>query len=458
MITAAVIELLFKRGWYRTLARIQRIRSGGVSPETSTTHPSPATKLPLEIIEIIINYLSYDAHTLRACTLTCYSWYIAAVPHLHHTLITTINSRDQKFRWPNPIRHMHTLGLLPLVKRFCVHRGIDNDSVGLSPKLVKCCVLRQLSALTNVQQLEIDYLDISNFTPKTRRYFGHFFPTVKSLFLREPKGSRRQIIYFIGMFQHLQDLALLYDETKFQEEPADDPTLVPLFVPPLRGVLRITHFTRVDLLKDMIELFDGIRFYYVFLYNMDGMRLLLDACVQTLKGLVLFPTDPRGEKPRSKGVRVPADNFTARTSPQDFDLSRNESLQTLEFPATDIDRALNNGLPDTASSFLKHVVSTIPSSARLRVVVSYYDSDFGGVRSYWPYLREMSQADICRSMCTKNNSIHTFSSTQITSHETRQSRRTFHISSHARADASCTYYGIKGAYVYDRLSRAEGYG
>jgi len=86
VVTATVIELLFKRVLYRTLAGIRKIGSGGDSPETSTTHRSPATRLPLEVVEIIIAYLRYDTRSLRACTQTCHSWYIAAVPHLHHTL------------------------------------------------------------------------------------------------------------------------------------------------------------------------------------------------------------------------------------------------------------------------------------------------------------------------------------------------------------------------------------
>ena len=56
------------------------------------------------------------------------------------------------------------------------------------------------------------------------------------------------------------------------------------------------------------------------------------------------------------------------------------------FPAADI--------KDAASNFLKHVLSTVTPSASLKVAISYHDSDFGGVKSYQPYLREMSQADI----------------------------------------------------------------
>ena len=93
-------------------------------------------------------------------------------------------------------------------------------------------------------------------------------------------------------------------------------------------------------------------------------------------------------------MRVPANDFAAASSLQDFNLSRNKSLRSLEFPASDIDRALNDGLPDTASRFLEHLLSTITSSAPLKIIAIYCDSDFCGVKSYRPYLRKMSRADI----------------------------------------------------------------
>jgi hypothetical protein len=35
---------------------------------------------------MIIAQLIYDLPTLLSCSLTCCSWYLAAVPHLHTTL------------------------------------------------------------------------------------------------------------------------------------------------------------------------------------------------------------------------------------------------------------------------------------------------------------------------------------------------------------------------------------
>ena len=392
MFTATVIELLVKRAWYRTLARIRRMGPGAVSPETYIAYPSPAARLPLEVIKMIISYLLYDTDSLRACTLTCYSWYIVAVPHLHHTLTIKTRSYCRKSRWPNPLQYMHMLGLLPLVKKFQVYGG-GYDSMGLSPKIFNCCILRQFLTLTNVRVLYLEFLDIPSFMPRIQRYFGHFSPTVRSLALREPKGSHRQIIYFIGLFQHLQDLKLTCDTPRSQEEPAEDLSLIPPFVPPLRGWLKLVYFTKVDLLKDMIDLFGGLRFRYMHLLDVDGMRLLLDACAETLEILVLYPTDPHGKFLSFKDVQVLANNFIVESSLQDFDLSRNKSLRKLEFPASSVDRALNGGSSDAASSFLKHVLSTITSSVFFDIIILFWDRDFRGVKSSWPRLHEISQAE-----------------------------------------------------------------
>ena len=152
-------------------------------------------------------------------------------------------------------------------------------------------------------------------------------------------------------------------------------------------------FTRVGLLKDMIDLFGGVRFYGVDLFDVDGMRLLLGACAKTLKAIVLYPTDPRGEQPCLKSMQVLADDSAVKSSLQDFDLSRNKLLRKIKFLASSIDHALNNNPPSVVSRFLEHVLSTIPPSASLEIIVLYWDCDFRGVGSRWPYLREISQAE-----------------------------------------------------------------
>ena len=373
-----IIVAARKRAWYHRLARTWRRCSAIASPKTPQ---SSAATLPLEIIEMIIAPLVHDIPSLRACSLTCYSWYIAAVPQLHHTFLAPLDYcqllGDQRFAWSVPLPDMRKLGLLPLVKKFRIRRRFIHDPPYLfSPERFNDCTLHHFSALTNVQELVIDCLDIPSFMPEIHPYFGHFLPSVRSLVLEAPKGSCRQIIYFIGLFQHLDDLELLYNPHDPQDELVDDPTLVPSFAPPLRGQLTLTVFTKVDILKGMIDLFEGIRFRRMDLYDVHGVGLLLDACAETLETLRLYPADLRGKEHSLNNTQVPADNLAAVHSIGDFNLSRNKSLRTLEVTAFHIGIAMLCHSPNTAMRPLTYALSTITSPMFSEVIVFYRERDF----------------------------------------------------------------------------------
>jgi len=278
------------------MAKIKSLFCGG-TPETPTAGSSPIAKLPQELVIVIISHFIYDTRTLLACSLTCYPWYIAAVPYLHHSL-TTDNDEDSpwphsKYYWPGPLRNSYRLGLLPLVKRFRI-RLFPLYRQKFTPEWLGRRTLRHFSALTNLQELGIDCLQVSAFMPTIRQCFGHFSPTLRSLALKEPDGSSRQILYLIGLFPKLQDLSLnsfLTDE----EESEVDAELTPLSIPPLRGRLTLARFTGENLVKDMITFFGGIHFRRMDLFMVNCVRLLLDACAETLEALRLYPTDPYGE-------------------------------------------------------------------------------------------------------------------------------------------------------------------
>lgn len=256
---------------------------------------------------MITAYLIYDLRSLRTCTLTCYSWYIAAAPLFHRSLIyPNCLPHEKGMPWVMPLTMKHTLGLLPLVKTVWV-RGTANCGDGLFPREPKPCNIIPFLPLTGVNQLRIDYLDIPGFMPWIRLSFRNFLPTLRDLALKDPKGSSRQIIYFVGHFQHLQDLKLVYSSRAV--EPVDNLQFIPPFVPPLRGSLIIKRITGAGLLKDMIELFRGIRFHHMDLFDVDGMRLLLDACAGTLESVVLDPRDRYGELLSSEGTQVVTDYF-----------------------------------------------------------------------------------------------------------------------------------------------------
>ena len=240
---------------------------------------------------MIISYFIYDTRSLLACSTTCRSWYIAAVVHLHHSLATDdriFPLKDGRYLWPGPLQNSYDLGLLPLVKRLSIRLNYNKFTLDDH-------TLRYFSALTNLQELGIDYFQVHHFMPNIQRYFGYFAPTLRFLALKEPAGSCRQILYFIGLFPNLQDLKPFCETPTKEQESMADAELAPLSVPPLRGRLTLTHFTRGRLMKDMIILFGGLRFRHIDLFRVKCVRLLLDACAETLETLRLYPTDFSGE-------------------------------------------------------------------------------------------------------------------------------------------------------------------
>ena len=288
-------QLLTNKVWYRSTAAVKRCLLGGIL-ETPTSQSSPITRLPQELVGAIVSYFIYDTRTLLACSMTCYSLYIAAVPHLHHSLTTddwTAAKEDRRLQWPIPLRKSYDLGLLPLVKRFRIR--LKYDTAVFAPDRLCRHTLRHFSALTNLQELGIDHLQVSSFMPNIQQCFGHFAPTLRFLALKEPAGSPRQILYFIGLFPNLQDLKLFYSLPRKEQESATDADLVPLSVPPLGGRLTLACIAGEMLIKDMIAFFGGLRFHSMDLFKVKCVRLLLDTCAETLETLRLYPTDPYGE-------------------------------------------------------------------------------------------------------------------------------------------------------------------
>jgi hypothetical protein len=184
------IELLGHQLWYRTKAKIKSLFWGGI-PEESTAHPCPLARLPQRLVTLIISHLIYDRRTLLACSATCYSWYIAAAPHLHHTLTTDNDyigyNPDKRYFWPRPLRRSCNLGLLPLVKRLRIRSG-ERGFHHFTPKQLGRRILSYFSALMNPQELGIDYLQVSSFMPSIQRHFGHLSQHFGSLPSRSPRA------------------------------------------------------------------------------------------------------------------------------------------------------------------------------------------------------------------------------------------------------------------------------
>ena len=240
--------------------------------------------LPQELVEEIVSYI-YDVNTLCSCSMTCRSLYIATLPRLHYSLGAFVVGGDLwRSHWPQPLERSHELKLLPLVRRFRIRCGARR----FGPKQLGWKNLRRFSQFYNLRELIIHGLELPEFVPNIRRYFNRFVQTLQSLTLHRPRGSTRQILYFIGHFPNLQDFELV-SPFPTKKATAADSALVPPSIPPLSGWLSFgsIHSNEMDgLLDEMTALYGGLHFRHVFL-DETTWRQGLGACAGTLETLQL---------------------------------------------------------------------------------------------------------------------------------------------------------------------------
>ena len=240
---------------------------------------------------MIIAHVLLDTPTLKACSAVCRSWYIATAPHLHHTLTLQDGPSDvaQEVFTHRHLRKLVKTGLLPLVIRLWIKQYLNIGNCWFQPTKFKVRSLAYFSAFTNVQELGVEGLDLHAFTDTTQAqlYFGHFAPTLRSLTLRRPQGTRSELIYFLGLFPNLDDLRLVSDWC-FTRTAPPGAVLVPPSAPSLRGRLVLIHWgVGRDFLSDLSTLSGGLRFHHVVMNRMEPecARLLLDRCAESLKTL-----------------------------------------------------------------------------------------------------------------------------------------------------------------------------
>jgi len=284
--------------WRRGKTKVNRLL-GIKPPETSTGHeptgpthssppqtpppptptppppPPPAPTLPHEVVEMIIAHLPrHRSATLKACSLTCRSWYIAAAPHLHRTFTFTGGG----------LAKLHELGLMPLVKNIRVRQGIGSTSSWFLPQAFGHLDLHYFSAFTNVHTLGLENVEIRLFIPSIKRYFGHFSPTLRSIALYNPCCTPRQLSYFLSLFPNLDDINI--DQTPRKLTDPTDATLVPFSAPKLQGRLILRDFRWARTWSYLITASDGLRFRHMDLHEVGSCApVLLEACTETLETL-----------------------------------------------------------------------------------------------------------------------------------------------------------------------------
>ena len=251
-------------------------------PEACVAHEQ-TRGFPYEIVEIIIAHLVRDLYTLKACSLTCRSWYTVVVSHIHHTLVLEDKFLGTARDGLRPLSKLHKLGLIPHVKENWLGQG---SPPWFEPQEFSPHDLRYLSAFTNVHTLKLRHLEIYRFVPGVGRYFGHFSPTLRSIILFEPCCTPRQLSYFLSFFTNLDNIDIVGCRVPQSIRTFQDPELVLFSTKKLRGRLSLGRFNRDESWTYPIASCGGLRFHYMDLYRVEGCGpILLEACAETLETL-----------------------------------------------------------------------------------------------------------------------------------------------------------------------------
>jgi len=273
--------------WRRGRAKVNRLVSTA-PPEIRTARES-ACPLPAEIVEMIIAHLIRDLDALKACSSTCRSWYIVAVPHLHHTLRLGLSTPGNARKKLEPLSKLHELGLMSFVQEIKVYE-FSSLHPWIVPQAFSRRDLRYWSAFANVQTLKLNHPEIHRFIPGIERYFEHFSPTLQTITLTYPRCTPRQLSYFLSLFSNLDNIKI--SGIAMPNTTIPDTELVPFSAPKLRGRLALEDFHRVETWTHLITSCGGLRFHSMDLYGVSHCPLiLLEACAETLERLQIRAAD-----------------------------------------------------------------------------------------------------------------------------------------------------------------------
>jgi len=259
---------------HRVKANVNRLFCNA-HPETFTAHESTCRdRLPYEIVELIIARLTRDLDVPKARSLTCRSWYIFAVPHLHHTHILRGSGAG------TAIQAARARSNIPRKKiRVDPFFGLRH---WFMPQAFSRRDLRYFSAFANVQTLKLGDLENRRFIPEIERYFENFSPTLRSIVPYRPHCTPRQLSHFLSSFQNLDNVKIGGIDTHVPNTTGTE--LVPFPAPKPQGQLGLYHISWAEAWAHLITSCDGLQFHHMDLcYVVGWAPALLEARAKTLE-------------------------------------------------------------------------------------------------------------------------------------------------------------------------------
>lgn len=250
-------------------------------------------RLPPELVDEILKYLSNDLPTLKACSLTCKIMLYSARPMIGSWLCLSpsrkrkLDGRSIKSLFKRNKRGFDTVERLVSMERqghlqYTRHLVLKMEELSLVPQSLRPYIPYFLS-IDNLQSLVIDGLDVTAFTPVFSNCLGMFARSLRSLDIRHIWDSDRQLLWFISQFPLLEDLSIrscyaLY----FFLGPS--PPLIRTSPPPFRGHLNLSLIMDSQSLCEALAQFPGgLNFTSLELKGCGKPAAIIAACQLSLK-------------------------------------------------------------------------------------------------------------------------------------------------------------------------------
>lgn len=181
--------------------------------------------------------------------------------------------------------------MIHLVRRAIIARQIYQEDFLLPETMIR------LHAFTHLQELDIRYLDVGLPLCWLHEHCEILKSTVRTLTLRYPKGSIKQLLCFISLFSGLENLTV--DSIDRDFTPG---VFVPVLEtsPPLTGRLTLTGIFDQEFMSGLVSLQKGVKFRTVDLQFCGELQGIVDGCAGTMERFIYHPSDFRG---RSNSIR-----------------------------------------------------------------------------------------------------------------------------------------------------------
>ena len=261
-------------------------------------------RLPPELVDDILGYLSDDLPTLKACSLTSKAMVCSARPLIRNWLFlaSTQNRRSSTRSLKALLKRSkgrcdiferlgatHRQGLL----RYTQHLVIRMGCLPHTPRPLHPYVL-YLRTIKNIRTLTVEALDIPTFMPTFDEYFGTFAKSLRSLDIGHTWDSESQLLWFISNFPSLEDLSIR-SRYIVRSYPGTSPP-APRTSPPFRGHLGLSHVMGSPSFCEALAKFPGgLNFTSLELTGCEEPAAIITACRLTLKTILYTWTSSRGK-------------------------------------------------------------------------------------------------------------------------------------------------------------------